>query len=91
MKRIYISILVSLAILLSGLLGFATPSYAFIQEDIDMLMDNNECPVCILNDADLSGAQLHMANLKIASLTGANLSGADLSKTNLMLSDLDTN
>ena len=82
------ALLVAIFINLIGLLGFAAPSWAYLQEDVDMLMNDNECPVCILNEADLTGAQLNHANLKVASLTGANLTGADLSETNLMLSEL---
>ncbi|XGB41213.1 MAG: pentapeptide repeat-containing protein [Nodosilinea sp. LVE1205-7] len=66
--------------------SFAT---AAIAEDVQKLIDTNECPVCILNEANLQNAELAHANLKIAVLSRANLAGADLQSANLMLSDLE--
>ncbi|HEY9887322.1 MAG TPA: pentapeptide repeat-containing protein, partial [Candidatus Obscuribacterales bacterium] len=70
-------------------LGASQPSWAAIQEDIDLLIETNECPVCILDGADLSDRDLSGANLKIATLTDANLSGAKLLRANLMLAYMD--
>lgn len=70
-------------------LGLSQPSWAAIQSDVDLLLDTKECPVCILDEADLSGRDLRGSNLKIATLTDANLSGADLSNANLILAFMD--
>ena len=84
----FAAFLLATCVALTGWLGFAAPSWAYIEDDVDFLKMNNECPVCILNDADLSNQDFHDANLKVASLTGANLSNTDLSHTNLMLAEL---
>ncbi|MFM7323528.1 MAG: pentapeptide repeat-containing protein, partial [Nodosilinea sp.] len=62
---------------------------AAIADDVQKLLDTNECPVCILNQAPLENLDLAHANLKIAVLTNANLAGANLQEANLMLSDLE--
>lgn len=80
-----------LALCLTVLLwfGLSQPSWAAIQDDVDLLKETNECPVCILDEADLSNLDLSGANLKIATLTSSNLSGTNLTRSNLMLAFMD--
>ncbi|MEO1376252.1 MAG: pentapeptide repeat-containing protein [Cyanobacteria bacterium J06635_10] len=74
------------------------PAYAFVEADLDEVINVKNCPNCDLSGADLhdedlsgaklyganlSGAKLYGANLSGASLSGADLSGASLSKANL--------
>ena len=65
MKGFAASLLMA-CIALTSWLGFAAPSWAYTEDHIEMLKRDNECPVCILNDADLSNQNFHRANLKVA-------------------------
>ena len=77
---------------------FAGSASAFDPDDLQKLLDTNECVRCdlreaflrntSLNSADLEGAILMDADLSVADLRGANLSGADLSGTNLGAANL---
>ncbi|MFP4236809.1 MAG: pentapeptide repeat-containing protein [Desulfonatronovibrio sp.] len=51
---------------------------AFNEDDLDRLLEHNECPEC-----DLSGAQLNFTRLAWADLIKADLSGANLTRTDL--------
>ena len=67
---------------------FASSASAADPDDLQKLMDTNECMNCNLvaanlRDADLSGANLVAANLRGAVLVSANLKGAVLSGANL--------
>ena len=53
-----------------------SPNYS--QADLDRLKKTNQCPVCDLSGAVLSGTDLRGANLSGADLNGAYLNGADL-------------
>ena len=59
------------------------PSHAAIPEDVDYLLTTKDCPVCILIEADLEGADLEGASIKISDLTGANLTKANLKDADL--------
>ena len=56
----------------------ASAASAFDPEDLQKLLDTNECVECDLSGADLSGADLIRADLR-----GANLWMADLGAANL--------
>lgn len=68
-------------------------------ENVESLLDTNQCYGCNLEGADLSGkdleesdlegANLRRANLREADLDGANLKGANLSEADLRKADLD--
>ena len=61
----------------------ASAASAFDPEDLQKLLDTNECVECDLSGADLSGADLIGANLIEAILRRANLWMADLGAANL--------
>jgi uncharacterized protein YjbI with pentapeptide repeats len=66
---------------------------AWVEEDLDKLLDTNACSGCDLSGAllygeDLSGADLVGANLFGAQLPGANLSEANLTGANLHQANL---
>jgi len=75
-----------IAVLLTGvfvLMAATERVSAFIQQDLDRLLDSNEC-----RDCDLSGSNLMNADLTGADLEGANFEGANLAGAKLMLADL---
>ena len=55
---------------------------------VERLLDENQCPECDLQGADLSGRRLGNADLERADLRGANLEEADLENANLKGADL---
>jgi len=63
-----------------------SPNYS--QADLDRLKKTNQCPVCDLSGAVLSGTDLRGANLSGADLNGAYLNGADLRGAYLLRADL---
>ena len=72
-----------------AVVGFSSqPANAFVQEDLDKLLDTGNCVGCDLSGADLSGANLFDANLGNTDLSGADLSGADLRDASLGNTDL---
>ncbi len=55
---------------------------------VERLLDENQCPECDLQGADLSGRRLGDADLERANLRDANLEEADLENANLKGADL---
>ena len=87
-KRNYSKMKRTLTALTVAATMFASSAYAFDPDDLQKLLDTNECRKCGLVDADLndanlsnadlSGAYLWRANLWLANLSNADLSGANL-------------
>ena len=84
MKRLFAILGIAIMLWCTGTQSAA----AAIPDDVQKLLDTNDCPVCILSGANLQEKDLQQANLKIAVLAQANLKGANLSGANLVLTDM---
>ena len=83
----------SVLVVLAGLVVLASEAYAFSDEDLRLLNQNNQCYQCDLQDVDLSGKILHVARLGNSNLVGARMDRIeayemDLSGANLTDADL---
>ncbi|MHC5725247.1 MAG: pentapeptide repeat-containing protein, partial [Nostoc sp.] len=63
--------------------GFAQPSLALNQLDLDQLKATSDCPRCNLSGADLSKLKLSVANLLVDDLSSATLSQSNLTNDDL--------
>ena len=84
MKKLNLTILAIIALI------FGSFAYAADPEDLQKLMDTNNCMSCDLRGVDLKGATLWDAYLKNADLRGADLSNANLSNAILIDADFRT-
>ena len=72
-----------------AVVGFSQPANAFVQEDLDKLLNTGNCIGCDLSGVDLSDRSFTGAmNFVGADLSNADLSGADLFFTNLESANL---